>query len=89
MSFNIGDRVILISGKYKDSKHNPAWGGCFGKIQGTVIKGIYQQQIDSSIQCHVKWDIKNYHKYTHNYYRSSDLKLTISLSTLPEELFVL
>ncbi len=91
MKYNIGDRVILVSKEYKDSKSNPRWCGEFGEIQGTITDGIYHHQLvpDPNFQCHVKWDIIDHHENTHNCYKSSDIRLTTSLSILPEELFTL
>ncbi len=63
----VGDKVMLVSDSYGDSKVNPVWGGANGKVLGTVssVGDV------STLTTRVSWDILN----TSNNYKHSNLQL--------------
>lgn len=55
--FKNNDRVILPKGIYTDSADNPAWGGKYGKIMGTIC-------YCETDYIRVKWDNKRINTYS-------------------------
>lgn len=70
-----GDRVVLkkSSGYADDMESNPAWGGRFGKVVGTVV------DVEEDGETSVDWD-----NDTHNgsYYYGNDLELLSIMEVL-------
>lgn len=63
--FKIGNRVKYTSRSWADERVNPAWGGRYGQVKGTVD---YVSLSSEAIS--VAWD-----NGTHNSYDNTDLEL--------------
>ena len=55
-----GDRVILTSGQYSDTKMNPRWQGKYGSTVGTVIS---VSSFQSATYLNVMWDNGEHNSY--------------------------
>lgn len=62
--FSVGDRVKLPLGRWGDNNCNPAWGGQFGYVAGTV-RNIDMRMNHYDLNLDVVWDngYSNYYDY--------------------------